>query len=172
MPCAVLCLSQSCLTLCNSTDCSSPGSSVHGDSPGKDTRVSCHALLQGIFRTGIEPISLSLLHWRVGSLPLATPGKPLKAPGPSQCLCSWYEMVLEVRVGQLVQGDMESRKLALTSAGQPPAINPHVSPQATCNLAEIQGHFSSALILLGEGRAGQKVCLRCPELPACPSVML
>ena len=34
---------------------------------------------------------------------------------------------------QLVQGDMESRKLALTLAGQPPAINPHVSlrPPAT-----------------------------------------
>ena len=30
-------------------DCSLPGSSVHGDSPGKNTRVGCHALLQGIF---------------------------------------------------------------------------------------------------------------------------
>ena len=30
-------------------DCSLPGSSVHGDSPGKNIRVSCHALLQGIF---------------------------------------------------------------------------------------------------------------------------
>ena len=30
-------------------DCSPPGSSVHGDSPGKNTRVGCHALLQGIF---------------------------------------------------------------------------------------------------------------------------
>ena len=28
-----------------------PGSSVHGDSPGKNTGVSCHALLQGIFPT-------------------------------------------------------------------------------------------------------------------------
>ena len=26
-----------------------PSFSVHGDSPGKDTRVGCHALLQGIF---------------------------------------------------------------------------------------------------------------------------
>ena len=26
-----------------------PGSSAHGDSPGKNTRVGCHALLQGIF---------------------------------------------------------------------------------------------------------------------------
>ena len=32
-------------------DCMLPGSSVHGDSPGKNTRVGCHALLQGIFPT-------------------------------------------------------------------------------------------------------------------------
>ena len=36
----------SCLTLCNPVDCSLPGFSVHGDSPGKNTGVSCHALLQ------------------------------------------------------------------------------------------------------------------------------
>ena len=30
---------------------SPPGSSVDGDSPGKNTGVSCHALLQGIFPT-------------------------------------------------------------------------------------------------------------------------
>ena len=33
------------------TDRSPPGSSVHGNSPGKNTRVGCHALLQGIFPT-------------------------------------------------------------------------------------------------------------------------
>ena len=32
-------------------DWSPPGSSVHEDSPGKNTGVSCHALLQGIFPT-------------------------------------------------------------------------------------------------------------------------
>ena len=32
-------------------DCSPPGSSVPGDSQGKDTEVSCHAFLQGIFPT-------------------------------------------------------------------------------------------------------------------------
>ena len=31
--------------------CSPPGSPIHGDSPGKNTRVGCHALLQGIFPT-------------------------------------------------------------------------------------------------------------------------
>ena len=32
-------------------ECSPPGSSVHGDSPSKNTRVGCHALLQGILPT-------------------------------------------------------------------------------------------------------------------------
>ena len=36
---------------CDPMDYSPPGSSVHGDSPGKNTRVGCHALLQGIFPT-------------------------------------------------------------------------------------------------------------------------
>ena len=54
-----------------------PGSSVHGKYPGKNTRVDCHALLQGIFPTqGPNPHFLSLPHWQVGSLSLASPGKP------------------------------------------------------------------------------------------------
>ena len=47
---SVLCLvTQLCLSLCDPMDCSQLGSSIHGDSPGKNTRVGCHALLQGIF---------------------------------------------------------------------------------------------------------------------------
>ena len=53
----VLCLiAQLCLTLCDPMNYSPPGSPVHGDSPGKNTRVDCHALLQGIFPTqGLNP---------------------------------------------------------------------------------------------------------------------
>ena len=52
----VFLVAQSCLTLCDHMDCSLPGSSVHGDSPGKNTGVSCHALLQGILPTqGLNP---------------------------------------------------------------------------------------------------------------------
>ena len=40
-----------CLTLCKPMDCSLPGSSAHGDSSGKNTAVSCLALLQEIFQT-------------------------------------------------------------------------------------------------------------------------
>ena len=47
-----MCLvTQPCPTLCNPMDSSPPDSSVHGDSPGKNTGVSYHALLQGIFPT-------------------------------------------------------------------------------------------------------------------------
>ena len=70
----------SCVThvqLCDSMDYNLPGSSVHGDSAGKNTGMGCHALLQGIFPTqGLNPSLLHLLHWQVGSLPLAPPGKP------------------------------------------------------------------------------------------------
>ena len=46
-----------------------------GDSPGKTIGVGYHALLQGIFPTqGSNPRLLRLLHWQVGSLPLAPPG--------------------------------------------------------------------------------------------------
>ena len=41
----------SCPTLCDPMDCSLPGSSVHGIFPGKNSEVTCHFLLQGIFPT-------------------------------------------------------------------------------------------------------------------------
>ena len=68
---------QSCPTLCDPMDCSSTGSSVLGDSPGNNSGVGCHALLQWIFSTqGLNLSLFCLLHWQVGSLPLAPPGKP------------------------------------------------------------------------------------------------
>ena len=45
------------------------------DSPGKNTEVGCRALLQGIFLSHrLKLCLLCLLHWQVGSLPLAPPG--------------------------------------------------------------------------------------------------
>ena len=50
------------------------------DSPGKNTGVNCHDLLQGIFPTqGLNLPFYCLLHFQVGSLPLAPPGKPFIA---------------------------------------------------------------------------------------------
>ena len=49
------------------------------NSPGKNTRVGCCFLLQGIFPTqGSNLCLLCLLNWQVGSLSLAPPGKSLK----------------------------------------------------------------------------------------------
>ena len=73
-----LCLfAQLCPTLCDPMDCNPPGSSVHRDSPGKNTGVSFHALLQGIF-PGIKPRCPTL---QVDSLSSKPPEK-LKNTGP------------------------------------------------------------------------------------------
>ena len=55
--CAVCLVAQSCPTLCDLMDSSPPGSSVYGDSLGKNTGVSCHAVLQGIFPTQVSCIA-------------------------------------------------------------------------------------------------------------------
>ena len=48
------------------------------NSPGKNTGVGFHSLLQGIFPTqGLNFCLFCLLHWQVGSLPLAPPGNSL-----------------------------------------------------------------------------------------------
>ena len=57
----MLCLvTQLSPTLCDTMDCSLPGSFVHEDSPGKNTGLSCHAFLQGIFP--IQGLNPGLLH--------------------------------------------------------------------------------------------------------------
>ena len=78
----VLCCAKSlhsCPTLCEPLDHSLPGSSVHEGSPGKNIAMGYHFLLQGIFPS--QGLNLNLwflcrLCWQVGSLPLASPGKP------------------------------------------------------------------------------------------------
>ena len=72
----LLCLgAQSCPTLYSPTDCSPPGSSVHGNSPGKNTRVGCHALLQGVFPT--QGLNTALLHCRWILYHLGHQGSPM-----------------------------------------------------------------------------------------------
>ena len=54
----------------------------------QDYRVDCHAFLQGIFPTqGSNPnlCLLCFLHWQVGSLPLAPPGKPCYSSVMGKC---------------------------------------------------------------------------------------
>ena len=69
---------QSCLTLCALGEGNPPSCSVHEDSPGKNTEEGCHVLTQEIFLTQESNLNLfSLMHWQVGSLPLASHGKPI-----------------------------------------------------------------------------------------------
>ena len=68
-------VTQSCPTLFDPMDCSPPGYSVHGDSPGKNTRVGCHVLLQGIFLTQGSNSNLLPPALVGGSLTTGTPGK-------------------------------------------------------------------------------------------------
>ena len=57
------------------------------DSPGKNTGVGCRVLLQGTFPTqGLNLNLFCLLHWQVGSLPPALPGKSL---------CSYSTVILQ-----------------------------------------------------------------------------
>ena len=71
----VLCLvAQLCPILCNPMDCSPPSSYVHGDSPGKNTRVGCLFLLQGVFPT--QESNLGLLHCRHIVYHLSLQGSP------------------------------------------------------------------------------------------------
>ena len=66
-------VTQLCPTLSDPMDCSLTGTSVHGISQA-NTGAACHFLLQGIFPT--QESKTHVLHWQVGSLPLAPPGKP------------------------------------------------------------------------------------------------
>ena len=66
-----------CPTLCDPTELLCPR-----DSPGKNTRVGCHFLLQGIFpMQGSNPCLLHLLHWQTGSLPPGHLGSPSDISG-------------------------------------------------------------------------------------------
>ena len=84
-------------TFCDPRDCSPPGSSVHGDSPGKNTRVGCHALLQGIFPTQGSNPGLPHCGWIL--YPLSHKGSPLIAR--PQCPDIWSD-ILDVSEGLFV----------------------------------------------------------------------
>ena len=67
-----------CPTLWDLMDCSPPGSSVHGI---LQERILEWVAMPSIFWIqGSNLHLLCLLHWQVGSLPLALPGKPLGIP--------------------------------------------------------------------------------------------
>ena len=72
-------VAQSCRALCDSVDCSPPGSSVHGILQARIVEWVAMPSSRGSSQPRDRTcISQHLLHWQVGSLPLAPPGKPNK----------------------------------------------------------------------------------------------
>ena len=68
-------LLQLCLTLCDPMDHSPPGFSIHGILQART--LQWIATPGDLPDQGVKPKSVtSNLHWQVGSLPLALPGKP------------------------------------------------------------------------------------------------
>ena len=96
---------QSCLTLGDPMDCSPQAPLSMGFSRQGDW-VGCHALLQGIFPTqGWNPCLSSLLHWQVGSLPPAPPGKPWSSPEQE---IKWQQET-EVKLLTLISNPLQSQ---------------------------------------------------------------
>ena len=74
---------QSCPTLCDTMDFSLPGSSVQEILQARKLEWVAMPFSRRILPTqGLNPLLLCLLHWQVGSLPLA----PLEKP-TCMCLC-------------------------------------------------------------------------------------
>ena len=99
-----------CLTLFDPGDCSPRGTSVHGDTPGKNTGVSCHVLLRGIFPTQLSNLVSCTA---VDSLPSEPPGKPMNTGAGSRSLSP----------GDLSHPGIEPRSPALQADSGHPASN-------------------------------------------------
>ena len=71
----------------------------------QETGMGWHALLHGIFLTqGSNPCPWCLLHWQVGSLLLAPPGKPYTICMHRYCIYVNYKLTLATGTGHLLQG--------------------------------------------------------------------
>ena len=68
---------QSCLTVCDPKDCSSLGSPVHGIFQARILEWVAISYYRGSSQSWDQTCLLYLLHWQVGSLPLAPPGNPI-----------------------------------------------------------------------------------------------
>ena len=69
---------QSCPTLCDPLDCGLPGSSVHGIPQARILEWVAMPSSKGSFQPRDQTSASCIsLHWQVGSLPLAPPGKPI-----------------------------------------------------------------------------------------------
>ena len=89
------------------------------DSPGKNTRVGCCTRLQGISLTqGLNPRLLCLLHWQVGSFPLAPPAF---AYCPALTSHHWFSCLL-APVPRLQTSQLPPQPSSLWPLGSPSAF--------------------------------------------------
>ena len=101
---------QSSPTLCDRRTVA-PGLLCPWNSAGKNTGVGSYALLQGIFPTqGSNPHLFCLLHWQVGSLPLAPPVKPTYLLRSCKHFCVSQALIHSQREGekQYLVGDTKT----------------------------------------------------------------
>ena len=89
---------QSCPTLCNPMDCSPPGSSVHGIFQARILEWVAMPPPGDLPDQGSNPHLLHLLHWKVGSLPLASPGKPRMNGGSHATPVILSELLLKAEI--------------------------------------------------------------------------
>ena len=129
--------------------------SVHGDSLGKNTGMSYHALLQGS-----NPHLLCLLYWQVGSLSLASPGKPQgvinsvsSVTQSCPTLCNPMDCTTAgLSVHHQLPESTQTHVCRISDAIQPsrPLLSP--SPPAF-NLSQHQGFSSGSVFLYQEGQS-------------------
>ena len=99
------------------------------DFPGKITKVGCQVPLQGIFLPQeSNQHLLNLLHWKVGSLPLAPPGKPFfggtcpNSVKHTTFLCKYSLGSLVPKVAWVSFGDCEAGTCPQEESSQPLAF--------------------------------------------------
>ena len=117
------------------------------DSPGKNIKVGCHALLQGIFLTqGSNPHLLCLLHSQAGSLPLA----PLVK---STCLAVELKQKARVLLGWEIKRS-ECIAAAVAWGGKPWERGSH--KRSARKLASLRYLFESSSVCEGRWLQGAK----------------
>ena len=84
--------------------------------PGKNTRVGCHFLVQGISLT--QELNLCLLHWQAGSLSLNHQGSPIEVADVSK-----YQHTMTAKCGYASLEDDLYRETCKKGKRQKPSWN-------------------------------------------------
>ena len=127
-------------------DCSPPGFSIHGGSPGKNTRVGCHFLLQGIFPTqGLNP---GLPHCRQILCPLVIAKEVSLERQPTPANIVAWRIPWTEEPGRLQS--MGSQRVGHNLVTKPPPPRKSVSPTYQQKIKELLS------MIEGRRRRGQQ----------------